>query len=79
MTGLPRAADTTRPRTAYGLMVLEGIERLTTALRRGDPFSADGLDDMVQLRRRLDAFGRALDDRLHLQGMTDILEDETNE
>jgi len=73
MNGLPRASDLTRPRTAYGLMVLEGIERLTTALRRGDPFSADGLEDMLQLRRRLEAFGSALDARLQAHG---VIEDE---
>ena len=66
MTGLPKTRDTTRPREAFNILVLESVERLTMALRRGDAFSDQGLADMQGLRRRLDAFGKALDDRISL-------------
>jgi len=64
MTGLPRAKDETRPRDAFALLYLDGIERLTTALRRGDAFSAQALADMQALDRRWHAFSAALRDRL---------------
>lgn len=64
MTGLKRAKDETRPQDAFSLMVLSGVERLTTALRRGDPFSEKALNDMLGLDRRLSAFSQALHDRL---------------
>lgn len=66
MPGLPRAKDQTRPREAFNVMVLESIERLTLALRRGDAFTAQGLTDMEALSRRLGAFQSALDERLSL-------------
>lgn len=64
--GLPRANDTTRPRDTFVLMVLEPVERLTTALRRGDPFSAQALADMEALDNRLSAFSDALAARVAL-------------
>lgn len=64
MAGLPRAIDTTPPRDCWRIMVLAPVERLTEALMRGDAFDASSLSDMEALRRRLDAFGRALDSRL---------------
>lgn len=64
--GLPRAKDTTRPRDAFALLILNPLEHLTTALRRGDPFSAQALTDMEALRNRLNAFEAALNDRLSL-------------
>lgn len=64
MTGLPRAKDTTRPREAFSLLVLAPLEHMTTALRRGDPFSGQALADMEALRNRLNAFEDALDARL---------------
>jgi hypothetical protein len=60
MDGLPRVKDTTRPRDAFHLMVLGGIERTTEALRRGDPFDAQSLADMRALRNRLGALDAAL-------------------
>jgi hypothetical protein len=69
MAALPRANDQTRPRTVFAIFVLEGIERMTTALRRGDPFSAEAVGDMVALHRRFAAFSDALDARLHSHGM----------
>lgn len=66
MTGLPRAKDETRPQDAFGLIVIYGVERMTTALRRGDPFSEKALHDMLSLDRRLSAFSTALHDRLPL-------------
>lgn len=71
---LPRANDITRPRSASSVMLQDGFERLTTALRRGDPF--DDLDDLVRLRSRYKAFCAALEDRLRLQGLSEILDDE---
>ena len=68
MAGLPRMADTSRPRDAWAIVVLGGVESMTNALRRGDPFSERALDDMRQLRRRLDAFGAALDERCRAAG-----------
>jgi hypothetical protein len=64
MTGLPRAKDETRPQDAFAVMVLGGIESLTHKLRRGDPFSERGLNDMILLQRRLRAFSDALDARM---------------
>ena len=69
MPGLPRAKDETRPREAFNILILESIERLTMALRRGDPFTAQGLADMQALERRLSAFRDALEIR------TSVLED----
>lgn len=66
MSGLPRVADNTRPREVFALMVLEPVERMTTALRRGDPFSAQALTDMEQLDRRLRAFSDALAARVKM-------------
>lgn len=60
MKGLPRGPDTSRPRDVFALMVLSGVERCTEALRRGDPFDAQSLADMRQLRNRLAAFDAAL-------------------
>jgi hypothetical protein len=45
-------------------MVLRGVENMTNSLRRGHPFSAKALNEMQQLRRRLDAFSQALDERM---------------
>lgn len=64
MSGLPRAKDETRPRETFNILFLESIERLTMALRRGDPFTAQGLADMQALDRRLGAFHDALESRL---------------
>lgn len=66
MTGLPRAKDNSRPREAFTILVLDSVERLTMALRRGDPFTAQGLADMQALSRRLQAFKDALEERLEL-------------
>lgn len=66
MTGLPRAKDETRPQDAFSVVMLGGIERLTTSLRRGDPFSEKALQDMLALDRRLSAFSTALHSRLPL-------------
>jgi hypothetical protein len=64
MGGLPRDKDTTRPQDAFSLILVAGIERLTTSLRRGDPFSEKALHDMLALQRRLAAFSDALDARM---------------
>lgn len=64
MNGLPRAQDETRPQDAFNLVILRGIENMTTALRRGDPFSERALNDMLALDRRLQAFSAALHHRL---------------
>lgn len=66
MKGLARAKDQTRPQDAFALMVLGGVERLTGALRRGEPFSERALNDMLALDRRLAAFSEALKSRLTL-------------
>lgn len=68
MNGLPRIADTSRPRDCWSVMVLGGIERLTDALRRGDPFDAQSLSDMNALRMRLSAFDAALSARIRAAG-----------
>ena len=61
--GLPRVADASRPHDAFALVVLGGVEKMTWALQRGEPFSAKALADMQALQRRLGAFSRALDAR----------------
>lgn len=75
MTGLPRAKDVTRPQSVFSVVLIQGIERLTTSLRRGDPFCGDSLNDMIVLRNRLDAFRLALEERVRLQGMSELFED----
>ena len=64
--GLPRAKDQTRPRDTFAIMVLGPVEHMTTALRKGDAFSAQALADMQALSNRLGAFQDALDSRLSL-------------
>ncbi len=66
MAGLPKSKDTTRPREAFSILVLDSVERLTMSLRKGDPFTAQGLTDMQALSRRLGAFQDALNERLTL-------------
>lgn len=66
MTGLPRMKDTTRPRDAWMIVVCGGVERLTEALRRGDAFDEQSLNDMRALRQRLSAFDAALTMREHV-------------
>jgi hypothetical protein len=73
-TSLPRGPDTTRSRSVVGVVLIDGIERMTTALRRGDPFSESALDDMLTLRRRLEGFAAALESRLRTHGMAELLE-----
>jgi hypothetical protein len=64
MTGLPREKDVTRPQDAWTLLVCGGVEKLTYALQRGDPFSDRAVSDMLALQRRLGAFSNALDARM---------------
>ncbi len=73
---LPRAADTSRPRDCWAIMVLGGVERLTEALRRGDAFDRQSLADMRELRRRLGAFEQALTLREREAGLTEELLEE---
>ena len=73
--GLPPVADSRRPHDAFTLMVIGGVEKMTWALHRGDAFTAKGLDEMQMLRRRLDAFGRALDARCRAAGFPDDADD----
>jgi hypothetical protein len=74
--GFPRGPDQTCGRTAFGIILIEGVERMTTALRRGDPFSADALGDMLALRARLRAFSDALEARAMAHDMAEVLIDE---
>lgn len=76
MHGLPKAPDTDRPREAWDVVVLWGIERLTHSLRRGDSYSMRGLHDMQALQRRLQAFSDALDMRLKMAREAEVIEDE---
>lgn len=66
MPALPRTKDTTRPRDTWSMMVLDGLERMTTALRRGDAISAQSVTEIEALCRRADALKAALDDRLQV-------------
>ena len=63
---LPRAKDITRRLDLFDLMVIEPIERVTTLLRRGEPFTVEQVDRMERLRMRLEALIAALDARLSL-------------
>ena len=76
MTGLPRVRDTSRSRDVWALVVCGGIERLTEALRRGDPFDDQSLADMRALRNRLGAFDMALSMREREAGLAEVIEDE---
>ena len=66
MSGLRKVETQWRPRDTMRLLVMEPIERMTDALRRGDAFSAEALRDMQLLQQRLEAFSDALDYRLTL-------------
>ena len=66
MPALPRHKDQTRPRDAFRLILIEGLERMTTALRRGDPLDARSVEEIEQVCRRADALQEALHGRLHL-------------
>ena len=63
MTGLPQAQMKGQERSVVTLLFCRGIENLTRSLMRGDPFSEDALNDMLQIQRRLAAFSGALDAR----------------
>lgn len=69
MSGLKRI-DPERPTEVFDLMVLWPIEQTTNRLNRGDAFTSSALNDMMKLRRRLDAFGAALDRRMRTEGVT---------
>jgi len=64
MNGLPKSKDTTRPKDAFYLVMVLGVERMTQALMKGDAVSPSGLQDMQALERRLGAFSRALNARV---------------
>ena len=64
MPPLPRHKDTTRPRDVWSLFVLNGVERMTESLRRGDSFDAVSVAEIEALCRRVDALRAALDERL---------------
>jgi len=74
MTGLRAIQTTTRRRPIWDAMVLGGIERLTRQLMDGVEFSEEDLKDMQELRRRLQAFDRALAAREKAEGI--VMEDE---
>ena len=75
MNGLPKAPDKDRPREAWEVMVLSGVERLTHSLRRGDSYSMRALNDMLALQRRLQAFSDALEMRLEQARDPEVIED----
>ena len=64
--GLPRAASQVRPRDTLNMLLFESIERTTTALRRGDDFSAQSIRDLEALIRRVNALELALVERLQI-------------
>lgn len=76
MTGLPRVRDTSRPRDVWLLVVCGGVERMTDALRRGDPFDDQSLADMRALRNRLGAFDMALSMREREAGIEEVMEND---
>jgi len=69
MTGLRAIQTTTRRRPIWDAMVLGGVERLTRQLMEGVEFSEEDLEDMQALRRRLQAFDRALTAREKAEGI----------
>ncbi len=73
MTDLPRGKDETRPRSAFDIFMLGGLEALTTALRRGAPIR--DVEELTRLRSRYQGFCEALEHRIKLHGMDDVLED----
>lgn len=62
--GLSRVQDNSPPKTVFNLMICYGMENMTKALMRGDPFTAHALQEMETLRARFRAFSNALDNRL---------------
>ena len=61
---LKRVPDASRPQSVFDLFLCRGVENVTRALRKGDPFSAAALQDMQTFRARYGAFCDALDYRL---------------
>ena len=70
MPALPRHKDTTSPRDAFKVIVLGGLESMTTALRRGDAINAQSVAEIEAVCNRADALRAALESRLA------VLEDE---
>ena len=68
MTGLRRVQSRASARPLWSSFVLGGVEKITERLMRGDEFSAEDLADMKHLRMRVEAFARALDDRIAAEG-----------
>lgn len=66
MNGLPEITKPSRPQSAFYLLFIAGLERVTKALMDGKAFDQRALDDMQLLRRRCDAFSRALDARMEV-------------
>ena len=69
--GLPRVHSTTHRRPVWEIVVLNGIERMTEQLMRGDAFSEDDLSDMRKLRARMTGFDRALEARERAAGVVE--------
>lgn len=66
MTDLKAIDRPQRPRSAFDVFIVGGMEALTEALRRGRAFR--DVDDLVTLQRRCEAFSAALSDRLEHNG-----------
>jgi hypothetical protein len=63
--GLPRAANP-RPRDSFSMLMLMPLEQVTTALRRGDDFSAQAVHDLEAFCQRAAALRAALDARINV-------------
>jgi hypothetical protein len=72
--GLPRIQSAIRRRPVWDIMVLSGVEKLTSHLMSGAECSADDLSDMRALRQRLRAFGMALEARERAAGVSEVVE-----
>lgn len=65
MPSLPRH-DNSNPRDAWDLFVLQGIERLTISLRKGDAWNARSVLEIQRLAQRLNALQEAINYRLQI-------------
>lgn len=74
MTPLPRAKDQTRPRHVDGIFLLDGLERLTGTVRRGDRFL--DAETLAAVARRCDALSAAIKHRLDAQELGELIDED---
>ena len=77
MNDLPPADDVHRKADLAEVFLIQGIERLTSMLRRGNNrWDSRSLNQMLKLRSRYEAFNSALEMRVRAAGMDQVLDED---